>query len=249
MFEPKPSTYLTAIILSLLLLPLQICATPDYAREKRWADEVIPGLVVGEPIYLTQPNNHKFLGIFSQADDTNVGVVVVHGMGLHPDWGMIGTLRQDLNDAGYTTLSVQMPVLAADASYKDYPAIFPDAVERLQIAVRYLKDKGYRRIAIVSHSNGSRMSRRYMLTNPVNVDTWVAISLTQGDDYAGIKVPVLDLYGEVDLPHVVENADKRRKSFKGNPLSRQKIVANADHFFSGQEDKMIGVVKEYLDTL
>jgi len=24
----------------------------DYAREKKWADEVVPGLVVGDPVYL-----------------------------------------------------------------------------------------------------------------------------------------------------------------------------------------------------
>ena len=41
---------------------------------------------------------------------------LVHGLGIHPDWGLIGALRSDLPDAGYTTLSVQMPVLAADGS-------------------------------------------------------------------------------------------------------------------------------------
>ncbi len=43
------------------------------------------------------------------------GVVVVHGLGVHPDWGLIGGLRTGLADAGYVTLSVQMPVLAATA--------------------------------------------------------------------------------------------------------------------------------------
>ncbi|MBS1218396.1 MAG: hypothetical protein H6R21_1529, partial [Proteobacteria bacterium] len=27
----------------------------DYAREKKWADEVVPGLVVGDPVYLQTP--------------------------------------------------------------------------------------------------------------------------------------------------------------------------------------------------
>jgi len=32
--------------------------TPDYAREKKWADEVVPGLVVGDPVYLETPRGH-----------------------------------------------------------------------------------------------------------------------------------------------------------------------------------------------
>src|SRR5580765_2874984 len=39
---------------------------PDYAREKRWADEITPGLVVGDAIYLQQKSGHKFLAIYTE---------------------------------------------------------------------------------------------------------------------------------------------------------------------------------------
>ena len=55
------------------------------------------------------------------------GVVVVHGLGVHPDWGLIGGLRSGLADAGYVTLSVQMPVLAATATRDDYAPTLPEA--------------------------------------------------------------------------------------------------------------------------
>ena len=58
---------------------------------------------------------------------------------------MIGTLRQRLPDHGYTTLSIQMPILAVDAKPEAYVAHFPEAVERLQLAVAYLQSKGYKR--------------------------------------------------------------------------------------------------------
>lgn len=111
---------LTAIsaVFGLLVATANVIAAPDYAREKRWANEVVPGLIVGAAIYLTQKNGHKFLGIFAEEDNARMGLVVVHGMGIHPDWGMVSTLRQRLFDHGYTTLSIQMPVLAADATYK-----------------------------------------------------------------------------------------------------------------------------------
>ena len=238
----------TIILMMLIAIPL-LNATPDYPREERWADEVIPGLIVGDAIYLTQKNNHRFLGVFAEAENPRMGLIIVHGMGLHPDWGMISSIRQRLYDYGYTTLSIQMPILAADADYKAYPKVFPEASERLQVAVQFLKQKGYPRIVIVSHSNGSRMSRVYMATNPPEVNAWVALSLTQGDTFDGIKAPVFDLYGENDLPHVLSSVNQRRQSFSGNPESKQKTVAGADHFFNGHEDEMISAIRSYLDNI
>lgn len=232
----------------LLLLSASAVATPDYAREKRWADQITPGIVVGDPVYLQQKNGHKFLGIYAVAANARMGVVVVHGMGLNPDWGMIGTLRSRLVDYGYTTLSIQMPVLAENVGYEAYPAVFPDAVERLRLAVAYLKKKGYQRIAIVSHSNGSRMTRVYMVENPPDVDAWVAISLTRGDTFAGIKVPVLDLYGGNDLPHVLAATAKRKASLV-NPASKQEVIPGADHFYTDHEEAMVTAVKDFLDGL
>ena len=40
---------------------------PDYAREKRWAEEIKPALVVGDAIYLAQKNGHKFLALYTVA--------------------------------------------------------------------------------------------------------------------------------------------------------------------------------------
>lgn len=223
-------------------------AAPDYDREQRWEEEVAPGIVVGDPVYLEQKNHHKFLAIYAEADAARMGVVVVHGMGLHPDWGMIGTLRQQLVDYGYTTLSVQMPVLAVDAQFDAYAGLFPDAAERLSLAVAFLKNKGYKHIAIVSHSNGSRMSRVYMSTNPPDVNAWVALSLTRGDTFAGIKAPVLDLYGEKDMPHVLLGASQRKASLR-NPTSKQRIIPDADHFYTGHEGEMVNAVRDFLDHL
>ena len=244
----RHKTNMIMLIAGMILITLQTTAAPDYAREQRWSDEVVPSLIVGAPIYLTQKNQHKFLGILAENNHSKMAVVVVHGMGLHPNWGMIAILRQHLFDHGYTTLSIQMPILAADASYKAYPKLFPDAVERLQLAVYYLKQKGYQRVAIVSHSNGSRMSRLYMASNPTDIDAWAALSLTQGDNFAGINIPVLDLYGDNDLPHVLTSTTKRKDSFK-NKLSQQKVIADADHFFNGQEESMLQAVQEFLDGI
>ena len=219
----------------------------DYAREKKWADEVLPGLVVGDPVYLQTPRgHHKFLTLFTPAD-TGKAAIVVHGMGIHPDWGMVGTLRTELADRGFATLSIQMPILAADAKSEDYPPTFPEAVECIAEAVGFLNAKGYRRIAIVSHSMGSRMSLGYLADKPdPAVKSWASLGISVGD-YKALKLPVLDLYGENDLPPVLANAAKRKQSLAARD-SKQVTIARADHFFTGREAEMVAAVADFLNA-
>jgi pimeloyl-ACP methyl ester carboxylesterase len=232
-------------LLALVSVAAQAAGGADYAREKKWADEVVPGLVVGDPVYLQTPRgHHKFLTLFTPSD-TGRAAIIVHGMGIHPDWGMVGTLRTDLADRGYATLSIQMPILAADAKPEDYPPTFPEAAERIGEAVEFLKAKGYQRIAIVSHSMGSRMSRVYLAGKPdAAVKSWASLGISQ-DDYAAVKLPVLDLYGDNDLPAVLANAGKRKQTLPAG-ASKQVKVGNADHFFTGHEGEMVDAVADFL---
>lgn len=219
---------------------------PDYAREKKWADEVVPGLVVGDPVYLQTPRgHHKFLTLFTPAADARKAAIVIHGMGIHPDWGMVGTLRTELADRGFATLSIQMPILAADAKSDAYPPTFPEAAERIAEAVGFLKARGYTQLAIVSHSMGSRMSGVYLAGKPdASVKSWASLGLSAGD-YTALKHPILDLYGENDLPPVLENAAKRKRSLAAGQ-SRQKVIARTDHFFTGHEAAMVEAVAVFL---
>lgn len=233
----------------LALFSLTAFAEPvaDYAREKKWADEIVPGLVVGDPVYLQTPRgHHKFLTLFTPAD-TGKAAIVVHGMGIHPDWGMVGTLRTELADRGFATLSIQMPILAADARGEAYPPTFPEAAERIAEAVAFLKAKGYKQIAIVSHSMGSRMSRAYMTGKPdPAVKSWASLGISV-DDYKTVKRPILDLYGDNDLPQVLADAGKRKQSLAAKG-SRQVMIARADHFFTGHESEMVAAVADFLNA-
>lgn len=241
------------ILLSLLIVLLfntsTLYAKPDYQREKRWADEIIPGLIIADSIYLAQKNKHQFIGLLAESDNKKLAVIVVHGMGIHPDWGFIGTMRRDIFDYGYTSLSIQMPILAANASYKAYPTLFSDAAERLQLATDYLKAQDYGKIVIVSHSNGSRMSRVYMFQNPKDITAWVALSLTQGDTFTGITAPILDLYGENDLEHVLASTELRKQSLTKNKYSTQKMIPQSNHFFAGQEELLFIEIRQFLDKI
>ena len=223
---------------------------PDYAREKRWADEITPGLVVGDAIYLEQKTGHKFLAIYTQAPKARAAVIVVHGMGVHPDWALIGALRSGLADNGYTTLSVQMPVRAATGLSEEYPPLFADAAERLQSAVGFLKSKGYGRIALAAHSMGARMGNYFLAHTPApGVDAWVAIGISNGDfaDPRSLHLPILDIYGERDFPPVRQKSDARAAVLRTLKGSAQVEVAGADHYFAGSEGELVKQVRQFLD--
>lgn len=243
--------YSRFLLLGAALLAAQLAfAQPDYAREKRWADEITPAILVGDPIHLELANGHRFLAIWAPNPKAVAGVIVVHGLGVHPDWGLINPLRSRLAEQGYATLSVQMPVLMAEMRAASYPPLFPEAAERLTAAVTYLRGKGLKKVAIVSHSLGSRMVNHFLNhAGDTRIDAWVAIGIlgeyTRAESF---RAPVLDLYGENDFPSVLEDARKRAAAIRGIRGSGQVQVPGADHFFAGMEGEMVRRVRQFLDA-
>ncbi len=235
------------VLIFVLIFALPVIAA-DYARERKWADEVLPAVLTGDPVWMELANGRKFLALYTETSKAKAGVVVVHGMGVHPDWGLIAPLRQRLPDLGYATLSTQMPVLRADAKGDDYPPTFEEAADRIKTAVDFMRAKGYGKIVLVTHSMGSRMAARFFEKHPsADVAAWVAIGASAPLDYGKLKFPVLDLYGENDLPAVLQNAKARAKGLSGSDKSAQVVAPRADHFFEGKDDLLLGLVRDYLD--
>lgn len=232
-----------------LLTTAQRALAQDFEREKRWSEEIVPALVVGDAVWLSGPGERKFLGLHTETRGARVAVLLVHGVGVHPDFGVIGTLRASLADAGYTTLAIQMPVQRSDAGLNDYfPAVFPNAVERIRSAARWLQGRGATRIVLLSHSMGSWMSNVYYeQTTDSPFAAWICMGLTGGyGNMRNVKVPVLDLYGENDLPSVLRADWRRRATVALIDGSRQSRIAGADHHYAGKESALAGVIDGFL---
>ncbi|NIO42036.1 MAG: hypothetical protein GTO41_18850, partial [Burkholderiales bacterium] len=56
----------------------------DYERENRWAEQVLPSILVGDPVWIEQANGHKYLAIYTEADDPRGAIIVGHGRGWNP---------------------------------------------------------------------------------------------------------------------------------------------------------------------
>ena len=149
---------------------------------------------------------------------------------------------------GYTTLSIQLPVLPSTAILGLYVPLYPDARERFHLAVEFLKAKGYKDIAIVSHSLGATMANQYLIrTDDTTVKAWVFVGILQGLEEAyRIKIPMLDVFGSKDWDVTRWGADERKKQLDKVPGSGQVVVPNATHFFPGQEEELLKVIGSFL---
>ena len=234
-------------------------AAQDYEREARWAEQTLQGLVVGDAVWLQQRDGHRFLALYTPAAQARGAVVIAHGRGWSPDHDLYGALRTKLAEAGYSTLSIQMPVLSGTAKVGDYLPTFPDASERFALATAWLRGKGFGKLAIVSHSLGATMANYYLIhndgananaSNPDSpkVDAWVFISIINGlEDMFRIHVPVLDVFGSNDWDVTRVGAGERLKQLSANPGSEQVVVQGAEHFFEAHQDQLTKLIAAFLD--
>ena len=97
---------------------------------------------------------------------------------------------------------------------------------------------------------GARMSSDYLKHNPAApLFAWVSVSITNDalGSLGALKFPVLDLYGEHDLPQVLDNNNARAKVIRQIKGSVQIMAPNADHFFDGQDEALVKYVSHFLD--
>jgi pimeloyl-ACP methyl ester carboxylesterase len=221
----------------------------DYEREARWEKTTLATLDQGEPVYLAQANGHRFLGLWQPAQKPRGAVLVVHGRGWAPDFELYGALRTQIADAGWSTLSIQMTVLPVTAKLGDYVSVYPDAIERIKLAVDWLHAKGFERVAIVSHSLGATMANQYLIrAGDGKVGAWAFLSILNGlEDMFRLRIPVLDLYADHDWEVIRVGADERRKQIERIPGSRQVMVRNADHFYEDHRPEVVAIVVQFLD--
>jgi pimeloyl-ACP methyl ester carboxylesterase len=253
-------------ILSLCLLCLLVVLTPpatasssDIAKERRWAEQVEDGLLDGDVVWLDDGKGHEFLGVLTEGDaDSGRAVLLVHGIGVHPNWpDVIYPLRAGLLEAGITSLSIQMPILANEAESLEYAPLFAEVPGRIDAAITALQEAGYGSVTLVAHSMGAAMAVYYQAQVPVNrIESLVIIGMSPGlngqeniDRLRQLQLPVLDLYGEADLPAVLSSATQRAAAGEAAASAyRQQRVAAANHFFQGQESALVQSVLDWLSA-
>ena len=239
---------LQGMLAALLVAGSELAPAADDTREDRWAQEVVPSLVVGEPVYLATSARPRVLAILTRPDGVSKGgVVVVHGLGVHPDWGLIGGVRGLLADAGFTTLSVQMPVLAADAPRDDYAGTFVEAGDRIAAAAAWLHAHGSARVALVTHSMGAAMANAYLARpDALALAAWAPVGMP-ADFAIQPREPVLDVLAEREMPQVNDTAPLRLPRLPRDRCSRQITIAGTDHYFENRQKELAAAIVGFLE--
>ena len=251
-----------SILLSLSVTSLFAATKSDTAKEARWAEQIVGSLLDGEAVWLNDGTGHDFLGIYTPADDpSGRAAILLHGIGAHPNWpDVIYPLREALLENDIASLSIQMPILANEATDSEYSELYDEVPGRLQAAVDFLKRSGYAGIDIIAHSMGARMATYYLSRDGTDgVSSAVLIGLGNSsnsswpesiDALSRLRVPVLDLYGGKDLDIVLDTVEDRANSGQKNKsgIYRQIRIEEANHFYQGHEDELKSVVIDWLQS-
>ena len=81
----------------------------------------------------------------------------------------------------------------------------------------------------------------------------IGMGATQKDSHVNsaeslkqITIPVLDLYGDDDLPGVLETGEARKAGAAHNTRYSQQVIEGANHFFDGVDDELISAVVDWV---
>ncbi len=250
----------TSLKFLLLLFTPGMLLASDLEREQRMMDEVADAILDGE-VEMLRADGLEFFSIYTEAEEAEGAVIVLHGRGFHPDWAdTVNPLRVGLVEHGWNTLSIQLPVLEKTAKYYDYVPIFGEAIPRIDAAIDFLQQQGNKKIILVAHSCGVHMAMHYVREKGEGrFDAFVGIGMGATDykqkmrqplPLDQMKKPVLDIYGGDDYPAVHRLASLRAQmQEEGSPLSAQIKIEGANHYFTDKGDVLVETVADWLDKL
>ena len=219
--------------------------------------------VHGDAIWL-QAAGDEFLALLTEntVSGDERAVIVLHSMGSHADWPeVISPLRAAFSRRGWTTLSLQMPVLRPGSPLSEYGKTLHRAGARVQTGVNYLQEKGIPEITVIGYSFGASAALQFLAGKASPVTAFIGISmqprpyLSPAFDLLGhlarMDIPVLDIYGSRDYAEVHRTADDRRLAGKrdGYRFYNQVVIGNADHYFTGKEAELVDGIAGWLEEL
>ncbi len=234
---------LFAVLLWALVLPLWAAAND--VEEARLTVGLLEGVAGGRVVQL-QRDGGSFPALFEEARPARRKglVILLPEAGLRLDAGLAGRLRQTMPEYGWSTLSLQLPVLEAEARPDEYWVLVSEAVGRLKFAITAMKGEGWRNIVLVGHGFGAAVALNYLGHDPdpavralVLLSPWWPLERAARlrEWLTAVKVPVLDVYGENDAREIRGTARERHSILKGRQGYRQWRISGVGHHYRGRE--------------
>jgi predicted alpha/beta-fold hydrolase len=251
---------LFVLVVCWLCLFSDVNLASDEKRESDLAESINKTLTLGKAVWL-DAEEKKFLGLYTQTEKaTGKGTaIILHDIDGHPNQQqLIYDLRTFLPEHGWTTLSLQMPLREVGAGQEDYYALFPEAAVRIQAGINYAKDSGATKIVVLGYGLGGLMAVYALSEQAADINAMITISLSVPstenqaaqtlDLIKKIKIPLLDIYGAVDVPDVTETARDRRAAAKENNRYRQIKINDEGHTYQHDEGLLVKRIYSWLEV-
>lgn len=244
----------------LLSLLFAAAEASDLAREQRIRAHIDNASLTGEPTTL-ETGRLRFFAIrqAAQTQETLGGVILAHDQAAHPDWSeVIHPLRTQLPEHGWETLSLQMPLAAADAPANIYQSLVAEAAPRFAFAADTLTQRGIEPIVLIGHGLGADMLAQWLAADPPEqVMAFVAIGLAIDPVQPSnatlsalkkIQLPILDIFGSADSRLVTDTAQARKAAARiaKNRWYTQIEIEGATHFFHSLDDVLVARVRAWM---
>ena len=235
------------------------------SSDDNWEKRISTGLMdkaEASDFFWLGSTDSSFIAIFNRhkGEEEKGAAIILHSVGGHADWPeVISPLRNMLPEFGWATLSIQLPLISPEKNIEEYGKTFEETGNRILLATRELRKRGFSKIVIIGHGFGALSTLVYLgKGNSENIDAFVAISL-QNYVYIKprinllrlikkIKTPTLDLYGSLDFKEGIESAPDRRLASKksGDDLYMQIEIKGADHSFNNMEKELVKQIIKWI---
>lgn len=264
MTSPRANHWLPHLGLYFLISTSQ-AAVWDTDKEHAIADNLSARLKYGELVWLQTDKSTEFPGIYTLPVYNNKrrAVILLHSMSAHMDWPVvIAPLRESFRDKMWTSLSIQLPVIATGKTPAEYSKTLEEASSRINSAIHYLQDRGYETVVLIGYGFGATTAAFFLAGKDARgVRAFVGISMLARKYLAPhinllnylekLHIPTLDIYGTNDLPVIVRTADDRRLHSQKNGTFRfsQFIIKGADHYYTDHEETLFTSIITWLNDL
>lgn len=237
--------------------PLKVA--PDAVREQAIVDAVTARVPAAE-VLLLEVEKARVLALYKEQTgrEPRGAVLLLHAMDDTADEpGLIHALRTELPAAGWSTLSLQLPVLPAGSPRAAYGGTQELAQKRIAAALAKLSEFRPEAIAIIGQELGASLALA-TAAGAKDIKGVVALSLSSADGLnpaavtvpamVELKLPVLDISGEFAGPAQRRLTEQRASAARaaGHTGYSQTTVPGVDDMLGGATEIVVARVRAWL---
>jgi hypothetical protein len=142
---------------------------------------------------------------------------------------------------------------ATEETSGDVKTVLPPVpnLDRVEAGLAMLQAKGIDRVIFLGHGKGAELAIELLESQTFSVAGLILVGLPEievDDDFKGLEIPVLEVYGELGLLGVDKAVNQRRAIMKRVAKTNYDVrrILGANHVFYGLEPMLLMTVRSWL---